>query len=208
MIRRIAICKSQVFPKVIKYTDVRSYVFTFTFISLAVATPWVFHQFHLGGPTFLPIHFFVLMAGLLFGWRAGLIVGLFTPIISFAISGMPAIVILPQIVVEISVYGLIVGILREKFNLRVIWSLIGAMISGRLALLLVLSILYFIKGAVYGPLSVYTGMDVEVNPFAVFWSTVTLSWPGIIIQLVSIPLIIKPLEIIAVKKGWDSTNIG
>jgi len=208
VIKTIAICRSQVFPKVIKYADVRSYVFTFTFVSLAVATPWGFHQFHLAGPTFLPMHLFILIAGLLFGWRAGLIVGLLTPLISFATSGMPVIVILPQVVVEISVYGLVAGILREKFNLRVIWSLIGAMIVGRLALLLVLSIIYLIKGAVYSPFGVYTGMGARANPLAAFWSTISLSWPGIIMQLVFIPLVIKALEIIAVKKSWGSTNLG
>jgi len=204
----IVICSSQVFPKVIKYTDAHSYVLTVIFASLAVATPWIFHQFHLAGPTFLPMHFFVLIAGLLLGWRAGLTVGLLTPIISFATSGMPAIMILPQVIIELLFYGLAAGILRQKFNLRVIWSLIGAMIGGRLALLLVISILYLIKGAVYSPLSVHTGMGAEVNPFAVFWSTVALGWPGIIIQLVFIPLIIKPLETIAVRKGWGSTKLG
>ena len=82
MISKIVASESRLFPKVLAYTDIRSYVFTAGFISLAVATPWVFHQFYLAGPTFLPMHIFVLVAGLLFGWRAGLIVGLFTPLVS------------------------------------------------------------------------------------------------------------------------------
>lgn len=193
MIRRIAISETQPLPKVLKYTDIRSYAFTVVFISLAVATPWVFHQFYLAGPIFLPMHIFVLLAGLLFGWRAGLVVGLFTPLASYAISGMPTLAILPQIVIEISFYGLAAGILREKFNLRVIWSLIGAMIVGRLALLLTVSILC-LGGVIYSPLSLYTGMGAEVNPLAVLWSVIWLGWPGIVIQLVSIPLIAKSLE--------------
>lgn len=208
MIKTIAICKSQVFPKVIKYTDVRSYVFTLMFVSLATATPWVLHQFHLAGPIFLPMHFFVLVAGLLFGWRAGLIVGLSTPIISFAISGMPAVVLLPQIIAEISVYGLFAGILREKFNLRVLWSLVGAMIGGRLTLLSAISITYLIEGAAYAPLSVYAGIVGGANPLAVFWSTVALSWPGIAIQLISIPLVIKLLGTIMAKKSREPTGLG
>jgi len=195
MIKTIAISKAQALPKAIKYTDIHSYVFTFIFVALSAATPWVFHQFHLTGPIFLPMHFFVLMAGLLFGWRAGLIVGLFTPIISFTTSGMPAVVLLPQIIAEVSVYGLVAGILREKFNLQVIWSLIGAMIGGRLTLLSVLSTTYLVKGATYSPLSIYTVAAEEANPLASLWSTITLSWPGIIIQLISIPLIIKFLKI-------------
>lgn len=193
MIRRIAISETQVLPKVLKYTDIRSYAFTAVFISLAVATPWVFHQFYLAGPIFLPMHIFVLLAGLLFGWRAGLVVGLFTPLASYGVSGMPALAILPQIVVELSFYGLAAGILRQKFNLRVIWSLIGAMMVGRLALLLTVSILC-LGGAIYSPLSLYTGVGAEVNPLTVIWSVIWLGWPGIVIQLVSLPLMVKSLE--------------
>ncbi|MCD6599133.1 MAG: hypothetical protein J7L19_00975 [Dehalococcoidia bacterium] len=201
MIKTIAISKAQAFPKGIKYTDIRSYAFTFLFVALSTATPWIFHQFHLAGPIFLPMHFFVLVAGLLFGWRAGLIVGLSTPIISFVISGMPAVVLLPQIIAEVSTYGLVAGILRERFNLRVIWSLIGAMIGGRLTLLLVLSITYLMKGATYSPLSIYTVAGGEINPLASFWSTIALSWPGIIIQLISISVIIKFLKITIAKNS-------
>ena len=182
------------FPKVLKYTDIRSYVFTVVFVSLAVFTPRVFHQFHLAGPTFLPMHIFVLVAGLLFGWRAGLAVGLFTPLASYAVSGMPVLVISPQIAAELSVYGLVAGILREKFNLQVIWSLIGAMIAGRLALLLIVSIMY-LQGEIYSPLGV------EASPLAILGSVIKLGWPGILIQLVSISLIMRLLERLALKNS-------
>jgi len=184
------------FPKVLKYTDIRSYIFAVNFVFLAVFTPWVFHQFHLTGPTFLPMHIFVLLAGLLFGWRAGLVVGLFTPLASYAVSGMPVLKILPQIVVELSVYGLVAGILREKFNLRVIWSLIGAMIAGRLALLMVVSTIY-LAGEVYSPLGVAKA------PLAVLWGVIGLGWPGIVIQLISIPLLMKLLERLSLKNSRD-----
>ena len=120
MISRIAVPESRVIPKLLAYTNIRSYAFIAGFVSLAVATPWVFHQFYLAGSTFLPMHIFVLVAGLLFGWRAGLMVGLFTPLVSYGVSGMRVLTVLPQIVVEISVYGLATGMLRERFNLRVL----------------------------------------------------------------------------------------
>jgi len=184
MISRIAIANPQPFPIVLRYTDIRSYVFTLVFVLLDVLVPWVCHQFHLAGPTFLPMHIFVLLAGLLFGWRAGLIIGFLTPLASYAISGMPVLQILPQIVVELSAYGLVAGILREKFNLRVIWSLIGAMISGRLALCLAILSMSLIIGESYSPLGL------EANPFIVVWSVIKQGWPGIVIQLVSIPIVI------------------
>ena len=195
MISRIAIAKPQPFPIVLKYTDIRSYVFTFVFVLLDVLVPWVCHQFHLAGPTFLPMHIFVLLAGLLFGWRAGLIVGFLTPLTSYAVSGMPVLRILPQIVVELSTYGLVAGIIREKFNLRPIWSLIGAMISGRLALGLTVLSIYLIVGEVYSPLGL------AANPLIVVWAVINQGWPGIVIQLALIPIVIWLVGKFATKKA-------
>ncbi len=193
MINTIAVSKSQPFPVVLKYTETRSYIFTSVFVLLNVAVPWVFHQFHLAGPSFLPMHIFVFVAGLLFGWRAGLIVGFLTPLASYAVSGIPVLRILPQIVVELSVYGLAAGILREKFNLRVIWSLLGAMIAGRSALCLGVLVIYVIIGEIYSPLGV------ESSPLLVVWSVIKQGWPGIAIQLALIPVVIWLLGKLAVK---------
>ena len=184
MINRIAFSKPQPLLMGLKYNDIRSYALTVVFVMLAVFVPWVFHQFHLAGPTFLPMHIFVLIAGLLFGWRAGLLVGLLTPLASYFISGMPALNILPQIIIELSAYGLIAGILRQKYNLRPIWALLGAIIGGRVALLLAILAIYLIAGQSYSPLGLETG------PLASFWSVIKQGWPGIVIQLISIPLIV------------------
>jgi hypothetical protein len=184
MIKSIAISKPQPFPVVLKYTDIRSYVATGVFVAMAVLVPWIFHQYHLAGPTFLPMHIFILIAGLVFGWRAGLIVGLLTPLASYTISGMPALQILPQTAAELSTYGLVAGILRERFNLRVIWSLLGAMVAGRLALCLAVLGIYYFVGEIYSPLGL------EAKPLSVLFSVVKQGWPGIVIQLAFIPVII------------------
>ena len=184
MINRIAISKPQPFPVILRYTEIRSYVFTGVFTLLAVAVPWGFHQFHLAGATFLPMHIFVLIAGLLFGWRVGLVVGLLTPLASYAVSGMPVLQILPQIVVELGVYGLVAGMLRERFNLRVAWALLGAMVAGRLALCLGALVIYLILGQVYSPLGL------EANPLLVVWAVIKQGGPGIVIQLALIPGVI------------------
>jgi thiamine transporter ThiT len=181
---KVTISKSQTFPIVLKYSDVRSYLLTFIFIALSILVPWGFHQFHLAGATFLPMHIFVLMAGLMFGWRAGLIVGLVTPLSSNIISGMPVLEILPQIVVELSTYGLVAGVLREKLKIGVIWSLLGAMVAGRLALFLYIVITYLIIREVYSPLGL------EASPVASVWASIRQGWPGIVIQLILIPSVI------------------
>ena len=184
MFSKVAVARISPLPIVLKYVDARSYIFTIAFVALSMFMPWLFHQFHLAGATFLPMHIFVLVAGLLFGWRAGLVVGLFAPLASYAVSGMPVMRILPQITIEIASYGLLAGILREKFNLRMIWALLGAMIGGRLVLGITAGLIYALGGESYSVLGA------EANPVLVLWSVVRQGWPGIILQLVSVPLLV------------------
>ncbi|MFC2072716.1 ECF transporter S component [Chloroflexota bacterium] len=192
MIRRIAIINKP-FPLVLKDTNIRYYALITLFVLLNVGMPWAFHQFQLAGATYLPMHLFVLIAGLAFGWQGGLIVGLLTPLTSYAVSGMPVLRILPQLVIELSAYGLLAGILRQKLGLRVIWSLLGAMIGGRLALLLAILVIYLLSGAIYSPLGL------ETNPFLSVWSAIKQGWPGILIQLVFITVIFWTVGIFNLK---------
>lgn len=149
---------------VIRLTKIRLVIFSISFVALSVLTPYITHQFNLAGPAFLPMHFFVLLAGLLFGWRLGLIVGLITPWISFATSGMPPYAILPQLTLEIGTYGFMAGLLRQNLKLNPWFSLILAIILGRFVLL-------------FGFLSI---------PSLI--TTIKAGLPGILIQIIILPL--------------------
>ncbi len=159
---------------VIKLNTLRWALVTVVFTALSVALPWIAHQFHLAGPTFLPMHFFVYVAALLAGWRVGLAVGITTPLVSYAVSGMPLLAVLPQITVEIAIYGLLAGLLRETFKMNIWVSLIAAMIGGRIAL----GIAVLIVGAKVGAVSTVV-------------SSVTVGWIGILIQLAFIVILVK-----------------
>ena len=179
MANTMVISKSR--PLVLKFTDVRSYIIAAVFILLDVLVPRLFHAFHLAGATYLPMHIFVLMAGLLFGWRAGLIVGLLTPISSYAVAQMPAASILPQVTVELAAYGLVAGLLRERLNLKPIWSLLGAMVAGRIALFVTVAAIYLVAGVIYSPLGA------AATPWSAVWSTIRQGLPGMMIQLALLP---------------------
>jgi thiamine transporter ThiT len=181
MFKRIAV-NVQSMPLTIDFTNIKTYGIIIAFVVLSVLTPWVFHQYPTAGPTFLPMHFFVFIAALTCGWQAGAIVGLLTPLASYAVSGMPALTVLPQIAVEVTIYGLLAGILRQKLNLRVVWSVLGAMIGGRIALLLTVFIVQAITGNVYSPLGP------TATPFEAVWNTVAQAWPGMLIQIIAIPV--------------------
>lgn len=69
------------------------------------------------GSILLPMHIPVILAGFIGGPVVGIATGVFSPLISFGISGMPSAVILPFMVIELGVYGLISGLLSySKFN--------------------------------------------------------------------------------------------
>jgi len=178
--------RTPVFPYVLRFTNLRLYAFVTLFVALDVAIPWFCHWIHpLAGPMFLPMFFFILLAGLLFGWRAGLLVGTLTPLISYGISGMPLLPLLPGILAEAVFYGLVAGLLRERFKVNVFWSLVGAMIAGRFA----------------GGLAVLIVYWSAANPFASIWEAAKLGWPGIVIQLTLLPLISAELERLFAKTG-------
>ena len=167
-----------VFPRVLKFSDFRLYTYVGIFVALDVAIPWLCHIIHpLAGPMFLPMFFFVLLAGVLFGWRAGVLVGLLTPLVSYGISGMPLPQVLPRIITEAAFYGLAAGLLRGHFKLGVLASLIGAVIIGRLA-------------AFAGMALLLGGSHSAITA----WQTAKLGWPGIALQLILLPLIILLLE--------------
>jgi hypothetical protein len=180
MLRRIAI-DARPLPLSLKLTDIRTYLAIAAFVVLSVLTPWAVHQYPLAGPTFLPMHLFIFVAALAGGWPAGLFVGVLTPFASFAVSGMPPATILPQIAVEVTAYGLIAGLLRQRYNLNVVLSLFGAMLGGRLALLVAVFAIQAFTGHVYSPLGP------TATPLTAVWNTIAQSWPGLLIQLAVIP---------------------
>lgn len=180
MFKRIAVA-TQPLPLSLKLTNIKTYGIIAAFVALSVLTPWAVHQIPNAGATYLPMYFFIFIAALAGGWQMGAIVGLLTPFASYLVSGMPVLTVLPQIAVEVTVYGLIAGLLRQKFNLRVVWSLLGAMIGGRIALLIAVVTIQAITGSVYSPLGP------SATAFSAVWNTITQAWPGMLIQLAVIP---------------------
>jgi hypothetical protein len=160
----------------LKLTKIKEVVFSAVFTALAVYTPMILHYFGgaEAGKKFLPMPFFVLAAGLLLGWRAGLATGLFSPIVSFLLTGMPFLNILPIIIVQLSAFGFFAGILRKKYN--IFFSLAAVVILGL----------------------VFTGLAVwvfsEMNAFSYVIGVARIGWIGIFAQFVFLPIFVKLLK--------------
>jgi niacin transporter len=83
----------------------------------------------------LPMHWPVLLGGLVYGWRAGLLLGLLAPGTSFLLSGMPAPHILPAMTVELAAYGFLAGFARQTLQWNPFFSAGLALVGGRVLFL-------------------------------------------------------------------------
>lgn len=166
-----------------KMSTVKKSIITAVCIALCYVLPLFFHGIQDAGIIFTPMHIPVFICGLVCGWQYGLLCGLAGPALSSAMTGMPPVAMLPSMMVELAVYGVVTGLLmkvvRTKNTIADLYiCLIIAIIAGR-AMSAVTKALIFAKGS-----------------FALgTWVTGTLlvSWPGLIIQLVFIPTVVFAL---------------
>lgn len=100
-------------------------------VGLAVALPVLAHRMGLPVRMLLPMHWPVLLAGIVFGWRGGAAVGAAVPLASFALSGFPLPNILPSMVPEVATYGAVAGFARERMGLSGMMSVAMAVLAGR-----------------------------------------------------------------------------
>ena len=154
-------------------------------LAAAVLLPQVFHL--IGGPAlgtiFLPMHIPVLLAGFIVGPVGALIVGILSPICSFIYTGgmMPAIPMLYLMIVELGLYGLAIGLMRQKMPHATWMPLMIGMIVGRIG-----------RGLCFLGLTRVFGMNLpESMGIGV---AIVNGLPGIALQLVLIPSLVWVLN--------------
>ncbi len=160
---------------------------TIVAIIAAVVLPQLFHAMgtisDLGsalGETFLPMHLPILLVGLLAGPYAGAIAGLLSPLASFALTGMPKIGLLPFMMLELCIYGLCAGLLRNV-KLPTIVKLLIAQFAGRAV------------RAIAVVLAVYA-FGYESISVAIIWTSIVAGLPGLVLQWCLLPFITFRVE--------------
>lgn len=150
-------------------------------IVAAVALPQFFHVLGaasgLGtalGSTFLPMHLPVIFVGLFAGPVVGAVTGLIAPMVSFALSGMPMLAMVPFMMIELCAYGLFAGLLRSM-KLPGLAKVIIVQVAGRA----VLSVATAIAIAAF---------DAQSSVASIWTSTLAAGLPGILLQWALVPL--------------------
>ena len=163
----------------------RELVLAALFLALAFVLPMITGHVPQIGNMLCPMHFPVLLAGFVLGGPWGLALGFIAPLLRSVLFGMPPMYpIAISMAFELATYGLVAGLIwsRVKHTLPMMYAaLVSAMVAGRL-----------VWGAVR---FVLAGLSGSAFPFSAFLSGAVLTAvPGIIAQLILIPLILSALQ--------------
>lgn len=82
------------------FSNVKAYLLATLFVAGNIALPQLCHLIPNGGPTWLPIYFFTLVAAYKFGLRVGLMTAVLSPVLNHLLFAMPALAVLPAILVK------------------------------------------------------------------------------------------------------------
>jgi niacin transporter len=158
------------------FSGLRALVFQLILISATVILPVVAHLSGAPVRLLLPMHWPVILAGLIYGWRSGLLTGILAPIVSYLLSGFPLPNILPSMTMELLTYGLVAGILREVLRFNPFLSVAIALIIGRIVFIV----------------SVLFGNSTGITSYPEYFQAALL--PGVIaglFQIALLPLLAK-----------------
>ena len=154
-------------------------------LALALTLPFLSGQLQPIGNMLCPMHIPVLLCGLLCGWHWGMAVGFIAPLLRSALFGMP--VLFPvglSMAFELAAYGFSAGLcykLLPKTPGFLYAALLCGMIDGRIVWGLARYIMAGLSGSEF--------------PFSAFLAgAVTNAIPGIVLQLILIPILVLALK--------------
>ena len=164
---------------------VRRLTYAALFLAIALVLPFITGQIPQIGAMLSPMHIPVLLCGFMCGWPWGMAVGFIAPLLRSVMFGMPT--MFPGAVAmafELAVYGGMAGFLRQKLPRKkgITYAvLLISMIAGRI---------------VWGAARVIlAGLSGSTFTWALFLAgAITNAIPGIILQLVLIPILVVVME--------------
>ncbi len=165
--------------------EIKKMTLSAMFLALAFVMPFLTGQIPQIGAMLCPMHIPVLLCGFFCGAPWGLTVGVIAPVLRSLTLGMPP--MFPTalcMAFELGTYGLVSGMLHRVLPKKkgyIYVSLLCAMVAGRIVWGLVML--------------AYMGFDVAKFGISAFVAgAFTTAIPGIIVQIVLIPLLVMMLE--------------
>ena len=165
--------------------NIKKLILSALFLAMALVLPFLTGQIPEIGSMLCPMHIPALLCGFFCGWPWGLMVGFVAPVLRSITFGMPPMFpVAICMAFELATYGAVAGALYQKLPKKkssIYVALLVAMVAGRL---------------VWGAARfVCSGLDASAFGFGAFWAgAITTAIPGIIVQIVLIPLLVMALE--------------
>lgn len=169
-----------------KRSKIQCLVLSALLMAVGLVLPFVTGQIPEIGSMLLPMHLPVLVCGFVCGWPWGLAVGFVLPVLRSLLFGMPPMIPTAlAMAFELAAYGAVSGLVYAKLPRRpasVSIALVAAMLLGRVA---------------WGLASwaIYALFMQSRFALSMFWmGGFVRAWPGMLLQLVLVPLIVLGLE--------------
>ncbi len=176
-----------------KNNALKNMILSAVLLAVGMVLPMLTMQVKEIGDSLLPMHIPVLLCGILCGWQYGGFIGLVLPFFRSVTFGMPP--IYPNAVwmaLELAAYGVAIGLVYSAFKkkniLSIYVSLVSAMLLGRVVWGIAKAALLGVGGKPFTFTAFWVGGFVDAVP-------------GIILQLVLIPLLVTVLN-----KVWRTKN--
>lgn len=153
------------------------------FLAIGIVLPFITGQIQQIGNMLLPMHLPVLLCGMIVGWKYGILIGFVLPILRSALFSMPP--MFPTAIsmaFELATYGFVSGYLYKKFHSKgvvsIYFALLMAMLAGRI---------------IWGIVSMIL---LDNFTWQLFISSAFIqALPGIVLQLIIIPVIMSAYHI-------------
>ncbi len=172
-----------------KNIHIKKLVLSAMFLAMGIVLPFLTGQIQLVGNMLLPMHIPAILCGLICGWQYGAVIGIIMPIFRSAMFTMP--VMYPNAIAmafELATYGAVSGYLYSHARWQCVKmlyrSMIAAMLAGRVVWGIVQAILLGfnpLEGNAFGVKAFIMGGFINAIP-------------GIILQLIVIPVIMVALN--------------
>ena len=107
----------------LRYNEAKTYIAAALFVLGNIVLPQLCHIVPNGGRMLLPIYFFTLIAAYKYGWRAGLLTAVASPVINSLLFGMPMAAALPAIMLKSMVLAIIAGAVAARFRKASLWMM-------------------------------------------------------------------------------------
>lgn len=157
----------------LSYRNVMTYATVLLFVLGNIVMPQLFHLVPQGGVTWLPIYFFTLVGAYKYGWKVGLLTAVLSPLVNSFLFGMPALPVLPAILVKSVLLAAGAGYAARRFK--------------KVSLLLFLSVVLFYQ--VFGTMAEWA----MSGSFYAALQDFRIGIPGILLQIFGGYLFVKYL---------------